>query len=186
MKDTEIQDLVTRAGRGGARQAFRPGRPGGPSGPSRPPSPRPFARRRIRPRRSGVDAALAKRDEAEAERAKAEDEKMAMKKKAKTTRRWPRRDRAKIEADAEFRAELITMCRSADMFPKDFDPKGKTRAELLVAAVGNEVTDAAKRSEEYLFAKVETIAERRAAAAMAPPSFRPSRAHRRRPRIRST
>ena len=120
--------------------------------------------------REQVDAALAKRDEAEAARAKAEDEKAAMKKKAKDDEEMAKKDRAKIEADAEFRAELITMCRSADMFPKDFDPKGKTRAEILVAAVGDEVTDAAKRSEEYLFAKVETIAERRAAAAKGNPT----------------
>ena len=54
--------------------------------------------------------------------------------------------------------------RSAELLPQDFDPKGKTVKEILVAAAGDEVKEAADRSEDYLEAKVEGIIERRALA----------------------
>ena len=88
---------------------------------------------------------------------RAEDEKAELESKATE-------DRAQIEADAEKRAELIASVRSAELLPKDFDPKGKTVKEILVAAAGDEVKEAAGRSEDYLEAKVEGIIERRAAA----------------------
>ena len=50
-------------------------------------------------------------------------------------------------------------CR--DLLPKDFDRKGKTTKDILVAAAGDEIPDAAERSEDYLQAKIETILERR-------------------------
>ena len=67
-----------------------------------------------------------------------------------------------IEKAAEDRAELLLLVR--DLLPKDFESKGKTRHELLVAAAGEEVADAAKRSEDYLLAKIETIVDRRSKA----------------------
>ena len=50
------------------------------------------------------------------------------------------------------------------LLPKDFDTKGKTRKEILVAACGDEVEDSENRTEDYLHAKAEGIIERRAAA----------------------
>ena len=68
----------------------------------------------------------------------------------------------KAAALAEERADLLVMVR--DLLPSDFTARGKTNQEVLVAAVGDEVKDADKRSSDYLMAKVEAIVERRAAA----------------------
>ena len=70
---------------------------------------------------------------------------------------------ARALADADARADLLITTKP--LLPKDFDPKGKAAKEILVAAVGDEVTDAAQRSEDYLMAKVEGIVERREKAA---------------------
>ena len=43
-----------------------------------------------------------------------------------------------------------------------FQTRGKSDHEILVAAAGDEVANAADRSVEYLLAKVEDIAQRRA------------------------
>ena len=59
------------------------------------------------------------------------------------------------------RAELLTMVRGAELLPKDFETRGKSDKDILVAAVGDEVKDVANRSEDYLRAKVESIIERR-------------------------
>ena len=104
-----------------------------------------------------VESALKERDEAAEAQKRAEEEKTELEKKTIE-------DRERIEADAEKRAELIASVRSAELLPQDFDPKGKTVKEILVAAAGDEVKDAADRSEDYLEAKVEGIIERRAAA----------------------
>lgn len=101
--------------------------------------------------------ALKERDDAEAERKKAEKERKEAEEKAT-------RDREKIEQDAEARATTIADCRAANMFADDFDPKGKTRKECMIAALGDEVDDAENRSEDYLEAKLEGALERRAAA----------------------
>ena len=107
--------------------------------------------------RERLDASIKERDEASEAQKRAEDEKAELEKRATE-------DREQIEADAEKRAELIASVRSAELLPKDFDTKGKTVKEILVAAAGDEVKDAIDRSEDYLEAKVEGIIERRAAA----------------------
>ena len=111
--------------------------------------------------REQVEAALAKRDEAEAARAKAEEDRKAAEAKATA-------DREKFEADAETRADLILTVKP--LLPKGTpEVRGKSNQELLVLAVGDEVSGAADRSEDYLLAKVEGIVERRAAAAKGNP-----------------
>ena len=104
-----------------------------------------------------LEASIKERDEAAEAQKRAEDEKAELESKATE-------DRAQIEADAEKRAELIASVRSAELLPKDFDPKGKTVKEILVVAAGDEVKEAEGRSEDYLEAKIEGIIERRAAA----------------------
>ena len=159
MKDTEIQDLVTRS----VTEALAKRSEGDPPdaaaiatavsgaiGASLADMPTADSVR------AEVDAALAKRDEAEAARAKAEDEKMAMKKKAKD-------DEEMMKKKADDRAELLLTVHP--LLPADTEIRGKSSHELLVLAVGDEVTGAQERSEDYLLAKVEAIAERRAAAA---------------------
>lgn len=96
-----------------------------------------------------IKAALDERDKAETEKRAAEE---AAKKAA-----------GDAEQRAEDRAELLVMTRG--LLPKDFETRGATEQEILVAAVGDEVKDAAKRSEDYLMAKLEGIVERRAEAA---------------------
>ena len=95
--------------------------------------------------RAEIDAALKDRDDERAAKEKAETD------RAETLRT--------SEENAERRADLLTMV--ADLLPKDFDRKGKTTKEILVAAAGDEIPDAAERSEDYLQAKIETILERR-------------------------
>ena len=95
--------------------------------------------------RAEIDAALAARDEERAAKERAEAE------QAETLRT--------SEESAERRADLLTMV--SDLLPKDFDRKGKSTKEILVAAAGDEIPDAAERSEDYLQAKIETILERR-------------------------
>ena len=67
--------------------------------------------------------------------------------------------RAEHEATVEARVDALTRFRS--LLPTDFDHKGKSVKDILVAAAGDEVKDAEKRSEDYLLAKVEGILERR-------------------------
>ena len=105
--------------------------------------------------REQIDAALKERDDAQEQAKQAEEAKAEAERKATE-------ERAKLEADAEARADLIVQVR--ELLPDDFDTKGKTRHEILVAAAGQEVEDAEKRSEDYLLAKVEGIAERRQSA----------------------
>ena len=64
------------------------------------------------------------------------------------------------EARAEARADLLVLVRG--LLPGDFQTRGKSDHEILVAAAGDEVANAADRSVEYLLAKVEDIAQRRA------------------------
>ena len=112
---------------------------------------------------TAVDAALEKRTEAE--RA-AEEERMGMmdgKKKKKDMDDDDEKDMAeKIAADVETRADLIVSVKP--LLPADFETRGKSNHEILVAAAGDEVDRAEERSDEYLLAKVEGIIERRVAA----------------------
>ena len=67
---------------------------------------------------------------------------------------------ANFDAEVQARADLIVQVQP--LMPKDYDFAGKTRSEILVAAAGDEVPNAAERSDDYLHAKVEGILERRA------------------------
>ena len=69
---------------------------------------------------------------------------------------------AKFDAEVQARADLIVQVQS--LMPKDYEFAGKTRSEILVTAAGDEVPNAAERSDDYLHAKVEGILERRANA----------------------
>ena len=66
---------------------------------------------------------------------------------------------AKFDAEVQARADLIVQVQS--LMPKDYAFAGKTRSEILVTAAGDEVPNAAERSDDYLHAKVEGILERR-------------------------
>ena len=65
-----------------------------------------------------------------------------------------------FDAEVQARADLIVQVQS--LMPKDYEFAGKTRSEILVTAAGDEVPNAAERSDDYLHAKVEGILERRA------------------------
>ena len=70
--------------------------------------------------------------------------------------------RAEAEEAAESRAGLLVLTKG--LLPEGTDPKGRSNVELLRLAVGDEVEDAEGRSEDYLLAKVEDIAQRRSEA----------------------
>ena len=118
--------------------------------------------------RADVEAALKLRDEAEQARMddkkKMDDEKMAMKKKAKD-------DEEDMKKKADDRAELLITVKP--LLAEGTETRAMTNHELLVAAVGDEVSGAKERSEDYLLAKVEAIVERRAAAAGNPIPVKP-------------
>ena len=92
-----------------------------------------------------IEDAFKRRDDAVAELKKAEDEKIDAEKRA--------------EESAEQRAEVILLTR--DLVPKDFETRGVKIKDILVAAAGDEIKNAATRSEDYLQAKIEAIVERR-------------------------
>ena len=69
---------------------------------------------------------------------------------------------AETPVDPDQRADLIVSVKP--LLPADFETRGKSNHEILVAAAGDEVDRAEERSDEYLLAKVEGIIERRAAA----------------------
>ena len=97
--------------------------------------------------RAQVDDALKQRDDATA--------------KAEADKKTAEDARTKTEAEVEQRADLLVMCRAHTLFPKDYDTKGKSLKDLMVAACGDEVKEAAKQNEDYLRAKLEAIVERR-------------------------
>ncbi|MCY3553730.1 MAG: hypothetical protein OXH56_00265 [Gemmatimonadetes bacterium] len=70
------------------------------------------------------------------------------------------------EEDVEKRAAArVALLRQVDgLLPDGFDTAGKTDKEILVAAGGDEVENAADRSEDYLLGRIEEIAQRRADA----------------------
>ena len=103
-----------------------------------------------------VGTAIEERDAATAAAATAEQQRQEAEQTAA-------QERQQLVDNAEARADLIVQVRS--LLPKDFDTKGKTRKEILVAACGDEVEDSENRTEDYLHAKAEGILERRAAAA---------------------
>ena len=111
--------------------------------------------------RAEIDAALEKRDAAVADAEKERAEKAAMKKKAED-------DEMAMKKKADDRADLLLTVKP--LLADGTETRSLTNHELLVAAVGDEVTGAKDRSEDYLLAKVEAIAERRAAAAKGAPT----------------
>ena len=115
---------------------------------------------------AAVDASLQKRADAAEEERVAEEERMGMmdgKKKKKDMGDDDEKDMAeKIAADVETRADLIVSVKP--LLPADFETRGKSNHEILVAAAGDEVDRAEERADEYLLAKVEGIIERRAVA----------------------
>lgn len=80
-----------------------------------------------------------------------------------------------MQQAAERRADLLVKFRS--VLPKDYESKGKTAKDILVAAAGDEIADAANRSEDYLEAKLEGIIERREQVAGNLPGGKPARAN---------
>ena len=60
---------------------------------------------------------------------------------------------ANFDAEVQARADLIVQVQP--LMPTDYDFAGKTRSEILVTAAGDEVPNAAERSDDYLHAKVE-------------------------------
>ena len=60
---------------------------------------------------------------------------------------------AAMDAAVETRSALIVTVQS--ILPKDFEVRGKSNKDILVAAIGDEIKDAETRSEDYLQAKVE-------------------------------
>ena len=111
--------------------------------------------------REQVAAAVAERDEAAEALKRAEEERVAAETRAAE-------ERSQIQTDAEERAELIASIRSANLLPEEFETKGASVKDILVAAAGKEVSDAEKRSKDYLLAKVESIIERREKAVPTP------------------
>ena len=130
--------------------------------------------------RSEVDAAVAKalkERDAAAEEKRAAEEKAAQERAdaAKATKAADEAHAAELEqvrADAERVADL--RATFASLMPKDFEARGKTAKEILIAACGDEVADSEKRSEDYLLAKAEGILERREAGASAVAAARKS------------
>ena len=109
---------------------------------------------------TAVDAAFAKRAEADAT-ATAEAEATAKVAADAVAAATAAAQATEGQPDPDARAELIMSVKP--LLPTDFETRGKTNHEILVAAAGEEVERAAERSEEYLLAKVEGIMERRAA-----------------------
>lgn len=73
---------------------------------------------------------------------------------------WITRDQAAdMVKSALDREKLVT--RTKDLLPGDFDPDQASTRELLVLAVGNEVSDIDQRSNDYLLGRVDAILERR-------------------------
>ena len=68
-----------------------------------------------------------------------------------------------IEQGVKERTAVLDLTRG--LLPEGFETEGKTNKDIMVAACGNEVEDAASRSEDYLRAKLEGIKERRDQAA---------------------
>ena len=116
--------------------------------------------------REQIAAALKERDEANAPAAKAENERAADKKKAEEdeeeAKKKAKDDEEDMEKKADDRAELLVAI--TPLLPEKTETRGKTNHELMVLAVGEEVPEADKRSEDYLMAKIEGIIERRAEA----------------------
>ena len=116
---------------------------------------------------TAVQDAFAQRDESEAQRRKAEADKEAAETRAReekeATETRVQEERQEAADAAEQRTEIIM--RFGDLLPDDYEQlRGQDAKALLMLAVGDEVENAESRSEDYLTAKAEGIAERRAQA----------------------
>ena len=114
--------------------------------------------------KQAVDEALKKRDEAEAKAERERKERAELEAKTK-------QEAQDFDDRVHERTELFRLVEG--LVPKDTDLKASSNKELLVLACGDEVSDAAERSEDYLRAKVELIAERRAQPNERPPARKP-------------
>ena len=122
-----------------------------------------------------IEAAMKERDEARAAEQKTADEKREADEAAEAARKEAETQatatREAFEEEAERKADLrVTF---AELYPKDYEARGKTSKELLIAAVGDEVPNAETRSEDYLEAKAEGILERKRAATTTAPTTAP-------------
>ena len=97
--------------------------------------------------------------EALAERDAAAEAQRAAEEAAEAARAQADTDAAAADQRVEERAELLNTVRP--LLTEGTETRGMSDHALLVAAVGDEVSDAADRSVDYLTAKVETILERR-------------------------
>ena len=117
--------------------------------------------------REQIQTALEERGKMEMEKKEMEEENMEMKEKAEKDKKMREmemdEERKKMEMEAEDRAELISNVRP--LLAEDFETRGKSKHEILIAAVGDVVQEPEKRSEDYLQAKVETILENRESSA---------------------
>ena len=118
---------------------------------------------------AAVESALQKRSEAEAEERAAKDKadeeeraKVAKEEEERMGGKHGERGEADMDTLAANKAELMTQVR--ELVADDFEFRGKSDHEILVAAVGDEVKDAGDKSADYLRAKVEGILELRAKA----------------------
>ena len=113
--------------------------------------------------RSEIDAALQKRDEAEAERvaaeAEAEQKRSESEAAAKKTEDEHKAELEAVRAEATRRGDLLL--RFGALMPEGTDTSKFDAKAILVAAVGDEVEKPEERSEDYLEAKAEVILERR-------------------------
>ena len=116
--------------------------------------------------REQIKTALEERAEMEEKKREVEEENMEMKEEREKEKKMREvemeEERKKMEMEAEDRAEIIANIRP--LLPEDFETRGKSVQEILVAAVGDTVSEPEKRSQDYLQAKVETILEIREAS----------------------
>ena len=108
--------------------------------------------------------------EALAERDAAQEAQQAAETAAAEAEEEARRAEEQILAASSERAELILSVN--DLLPDDADTRAMSNHDILVAAAGEEVENAAERSEDYLRGRIEEILRRREAAAAAAPSVR--------------
>ena len=123
----------------------------------------------------GIKVGLAA--DAEARTKIMDDQFAALKVAAEQTAKTPPEEPTPKEPPAETEAEKETkqtelvearaalLVKSRSLLPKEFDTKGKTDREIMVAAIGTAIKDAGERSDGYLEATMDGILDRREAGA---------------------
>lgn len=94
---------------------------------------------------AAVDAAMKERDEAQAQAQQAETDK--------------RDAEAALQERAESRAELLVHTKG--LLPPEFETKGKSEREIIVAALGDRIDDVQSKSDDYLRARFDHQVELR-------------------------